>query len=117
MVRTSRRAFLGGMGGSAMAVGWPARAQNPSSITVTSFGGVWETSIREVVVPESETNEHQGERAARRAAAVDGSDRSESGEAPIDILVNVPDLALVAGRSGLVEKVSASARPISPTCP
>ena len=42
---------------------------------------------------------------------MDGSDRSEWAKPPIDILVNVPDLALVAGRSGLVEKVSTQRAP------
>ena len=112
MVRTSRRAFLGGMAGSAMAVGWPARAQNPSSITVTSFGGVWETSIREVVVPEFE------KRTNIKANVLLGGPpqwmaqiEANRAKPPIDILVNVPDLALVAGRSGLVEKVSAQRAP------
>jgi putative spermidine/putrescine transport system substrate-binding protein len=112
MSGTPRRAFLRGVGASALAASLPAQAQTPKSITVTSFGGVWETSIREVVVPEFERRTKVNANVLlggppQWMAQIEANRSSP----PIDILVNVPDLALVAGRSGLVDKVSVERAP------
>lgn len=106
-IRFGRRA-LGAMAGGALAfpmLGRNAWAADP--ITVTSFGGVFETTIREVIVADYE------KRTGNKARVLGGSPEQwmaqvEANRAhpPIDVLFNQVDTALVAGRAGLVEKLT-----------
>lgn len=107
-----RRDLLKGLGlGAAGAVlptgfGGSALAQS-DSITVTAFGGIWESTIRAVMVADFE------KRTGKKANVQIGGPQqwmaqieSNRTKPPIDVLMNSVDLALVAGRNGMVEKLS-----------
>ena len=106
-IRIGRRGF-GALAGGAMALpmlGPRAWAADP--ITVTSFGGVFETTIREVIVADYE------KRTGNKARVLSGSPeqwmaqvQASPAHPPIDVLLNQIDTCLVAGRTGLVEKLT-----------
>ncbi|SEM35467.1 putative spermidine/putrescine transport system substrate-binding protein [Roseovarius azorensis] len=110
-IKLSRRQILAGTVASstlALAPFGPAFAQ-ADSIVVTSYGGVWEEAIRDLFVADFEartggTAEIQIGGPPQWMSQIEAS----LDNPPIDVLVNTIDLALVAGRTGLVEKIDRS---------
>jgi len=108
-----QRRLLGGLaGGALLAPMLPRRALAADPITVTSFGGVFETTIREVIVADYE------KRTGNKARVLSGSPEqwmaqieADRAHPPIDVLLNQIDTCLVAGRTGLVEKLAADKVP------
>ena len=106
-MRFGRRA-LGAMAGGALALPcWAERAWAADPITVTSFGGVFETTIREVIVADYE------KRTGNKARVLSGSPEQWMAQvqanprAPADRRAVQPGRhCLVAGRAGLVEKLT-----------
>src|SRR5690242_11962035 len=76
-------------------------AASPTPITVTAFGGIWEETIRAVIVPDYE--QHTGGKAN---VMIGGPQQwmaqieANKARPPIDVLMNSVDLALIAGRTG-----------------
>ncbi len=110
MNRFGRRKLLKGLGAagalSALPRSW-ALAQNPERITVTSYGGVWETAIRDTFAADF---------TARTGVATDillgnpnqwlAQVEASPEDPPIDVVVTSVDLAISAGRNGLLERIS-----------
>lgn len=109
------RRHLGALvGGAALlpAVGAGRLARAAEPITVTAFGGIFETTIREVIVADYE------KRTGNKARVLSGSPEQwmaqiEANRAhpPIDVILNQVDTCLVAGRMGLVEKFTVEKLP------
>ena len=107
----SRRRFLAGTAAAATLTLPSLRqplAQTPS-ITVTSYAGVWEEAVREIFV--ADFTERTGAQAeilvGNPLKWLDAIEANRS-DPPIAVLVNSIDLATIAGRSGLVDKVDPS---------
>ena len=106
--RTLLRGLGAGLAGSILPAGFGSRAfAQGQTITVTAFGGIWEQTIRDVMVTDYE------KRTGNKANVQIGGPQqwmaqieSNRAKPPIDILMNSVDLAIVAGRNGLVEPVS-----------
>jgi putative spermidine/putrescine transport system substrate-binding protein len=102
-----RRQMLGGLGGAfALGCGISA-ARAAETITVTAFGGVYEKAIREVIVPDFE-------KATGAKAQILGGQpeqwmaqvQANPAHPPIDVMMCNFDLALIAQRAGLIEKLT-----------
>ncbi|MCG8354104.1 MAG: extracellular solute-binding protein [Kiloniellales bacterium] len=83
-----------------------------SQITVTSFGGIWEEAVRDIFV--AEFTKRTGVNAevqiggpSQWMSQIEANLQSP----PIDVLVNTIDLALIAGKTGLVEKITVDKAP------
>jgi len=107
-MKFGRRALVRGLGGGAalLAAGQRPSFAAPQSIVVTSFGGVFEKTIREVIVPDFEKN------TGAKAQVMSGQPEQwmaqvEANRAhpPIDVMFNNIDGAILAGKMGLVEKL------------
>lgn len=86
----------------------PAFAQS-TPIVVTSYGGVWQEAIRDYFVADFEARTG-GSAEIQIGGPPQWMSQIEASidNPPIDVLVNTIDLALVAGRTGLVEKIDPS---------
>jgi putative spermidine/putrescine transport system substrate-binding protein len=114
MLYLDRRKLIQGLGAGAAGLalgGAPVRAQG-QPITVTAFGGIWEQTIREVMVTDFQR------RTGNRANVLIGGPQQwmaqiEANKArpPIDVLMNTVDLALIAGDTGLVEPMDVKKAP------
>lgn len=108
MLRPNRRHLLLGAVASGSMMLLPLRrlSAQTETITVTSYGGVWEEAIRGIFV--ADFTKRTG---ANAEVQIGGPPQWMSqieanlDDPPIDVLVNTIDLALVAGRTGLVEKI------------
>ncbi len=114
MGKTSRRHVLKGAAGLGLLSLAPLqqlRAQT-SEITVTSFGGIWEEAIRDIFVAEF-TKRTGVEAEIQIGGPAQWMSQIEANldSPPIDVLVNTIDLALIAGETGLVEKIRADKVP------
>ncbi len=111
MIRLNRRHFLMGAAAGGVFALPPARrlAAQTETITVTSYGGVWEEAIRGIFVADF-TARTGGKAEVQIGGPPQWMSQIEANLAdpPIDVLVNTIDLALVAGRTGLVEKIDPS---------
>ncbi len=97
-----RRSVLAGLGTASML----GKASAAETITVTAFGGVYEKTIREVIIPDFE------KASGAKAQVMSGQPEQwmaqiEANKAPppIDVLMNGVDGALLAIKSGIVEKL------------
>lgn len=105
----NRRGVLRKLGAGTVAAATPQLWSKSSfakgqTITVTLYGGVYEDAMREIMIPEFERR--TGDRAN---AQVGGPQQwlaqieASRSKPPIDVIMNVPDLALIAIEKGLVE--------------
>lgn len=102
-----RNAIAGGVGLAASGLRIGHVNAQTQTITVTAFGGIWEQTIREVMVPDFT------KRTGHRANVLIGGPQqwmaqieANRAKPPIDVLMNTVDLALIAGRTGLVEPLT-----------
>lgn len=112
-----RRTLLQTMAAASAAVAMPfggpgARAQAGAKITVTSYGGIWETAIKECFVSDFE------KKTGAKADVVLGGpsqwmNQIEANKAnpPIHVIMNTIGLAQVAADKGLVEKPTVEKSP------
>lgn len=103
----NRRQFVGGVAASSGLLVPSARAQ-AQKITVTSYGGVWETAIRDTFV--ADFTKRTGVQAAIQLGNPNqwvSQVEASPAKPPVDVIVSSVDLAVEAGRKGLVEKVAA----------
>ncbi|MGL4813397.1 MAG: extracellular solute-binding protein [Beijerinckiaceae bacterium] len=113
MLYLDRRKLLLGAGaaGISLAGARPACAQ-AQTITVTAFGGIWEQTIRDVMV-----NDFQRRTGHRANVLIGGPQQwmaqieANKAKPPIDVLMNTVDLALIAGDTGLVEPMDVKKAP------
>ncbi|UZF94951.1 extracellular solute-binding protein [Bosea sp. NBC_00550] len=112
MLDLNRRKLIRGLGAGAVGLATGglriggAHAQS-QAITVTAFGGIWEQTIRDVMVPDFT------KRTGVRANVLIGGPQqwmaqieANRAKPPIDVLMNTVDLALIAGKTGLVEPMA-----------
>lgn len=109
LTNLTRRRFLAttAAAGGALALGPAHRAfAQTETIVVTSYGGIWEEAIRDIFVADF-TARTGGSADIQIGGPPQWMSQIEANlqDPPIDVLVNTIDLALVAGRTGLVEKV------------
>lgn len=107
-----RRDFLGGMaviGGAGIlpATTGAVRAQSVSKITVTSYGGIWETAVRDCFVAD-----FKKKTGVDAEVLIGGPPQwisqieANKEKPPIHVLVATPDSAAVAVKAGLVEPIT-----------
>ena len=107
-----RRNFLshaGAAGALALMPGGALAQGKPDRITVTSYGGIWERAIRDIFVADF---------TKRTGVAADvqlgnpnqwlSQVEASPDKPPLHALVATPELAIEAGRKGLVEKIDGS---------
>ena len=107
----NRRSVLQGLVGAAAASpfsGLQAYGQaKPDQITVTSYGGVWEGAVRDTFV--ADFTKRTGVKARIQLGNPNewiSQVEANPANPPIDVIVASVDLALEAGRKGMVEKIS-----------
>lgn len=109
MTIMKRRTFLGAgaaLGAGLMTGTLPrfASAKAGNEITVTAFGGVWETAVRQCFCDPFEAKTK-----AKANIALGGPPQwlaqvqASPNDPPIDMLIMTPDLALIAANAGLVD--------------
>lgn len=101
---------LGGLAATLPRTG--LRAATASSITVTSYGGIWEEAIRKIFV--AAFKERTGIDAEVQLGGPSqwmSQVEANRDNPPVHILVNTIDLGLIAGRTGLVEKPTVARTP------
>ena len=110
MINQNRRAIVSGILGSgalSYLSGDSIAQSRPSKITVTSYGGVWEKAIRETFVADfvKRTGVQASIQLGNPNQWISQVEASPE-KPPIDVIVTSVDLALEAGRKGLLEKIS-----------
>lgn len=114
MIQFNRRSMMLGMSAAALAMaGGRSRAFAQSGpITVTAFGGTWETAVRDIFAADfTQKTGVPAEVILGAPAQWMTQIEANKENPPIHALVNSIDLALIAGRSGIVEKISADKVP------
>ncbi|MBM3572253.1 MAG: extracellular solute-binding protein [Alphaproteobacteria bacterium] len=105
-----RRSLLTAVGAAGLTAAWPNRGRTQTHverITVTSYGGVWETAVRDTFV--ADFTRRTGVKADIQIGGPPqwiAQVEANQAKPPIDVIVSTVDLALVAGRKGLVEPIS-----------
>jgi putative spermidine/putrescine transport system substrate-binding protein len=106
MVTRRRTLVAGGAIAAALGTGpWRRASAAGTSITATALGGIWEEAVRSCfVAPYEKTT-------GNKASVEIGSPpqwlsqiEASPSKPPIDVLVTIPDLAIAAGRKGLMDK-------------
>lgn len=107
MTRFTRRSLLqaGGALGAAALANLPFRASaQGGEITVTALGGIWEEAVRKCFVAPFE------QKSGAKANVLLGSPpqwlsqvEANPANPPIDVIISTPDLAIEAGKKGLLD--------------
>ncbi|MGD9843751.1 MAG: substrate-binding domain-containing protein, partial [Variibacter sp.] len=112
MIKFPRRDFLkasGAVGAAGLLSAFPngAFAQNkPDRITVTSYGGVWETAIRDYFV--ADFKKRTGVDADVQLGNPNqwiSQVKASPNKPPLDAVVATADLIIEAGRAGLLDNI------------
>jgi putative spermidine/putrescine transport system substrate-binding protein len=113
MKNTTRRKVLGGLGTlGASALVAPGFAQSPSEIVVTSYGGVFETALRDTFI--ADFTKKTGVQAKVQLGGPSqwvGQVEANQASPPIHVIIGNTDIIIDAGERGLLEKPDASKVP------
>ena len=105
MIQPTRRRLLGGGAALVAALGGlrGGAAAAGSSITVTALGGIWETAVRSCfVAPYQAATGNTAQVLIGSPSQWLSQIEASPARPPIDVLVTIPDLAIEAGRHGLM---------------
>lgn len=104
----TRRGALASGGALAAAFGtgtWGPASAAGATITVTALGGIWEEAVRSCfVAPYQQSTGNTAQVLIGSPPQWLSQIEANPAKPPIDVLVTIPDLAIAAGRKGLMEK-------------